>query len=120
VATGSKGIACLDYVSQDLRISNSQAERQEDVKKQEPLKLELEDFLSSISEGRKPAVDGVEGRAILSIALQSCHGDSCSSIVVQHAERGSIRERERVFQYHLTLSDREETETKVLARKARG
>ena len=75
VATGSEGIAYLDYIEQTLNILNSHGTMVADIAKAEPLKLELEDFLNSISNKRQPAVNGVEGKAILNIALQSDHNN---------------------------------------------
>lgn len=75
VATGSEGIAYLDYIEQTLNILNSHGTITADVIKEEPLKLELEDFLNSILDKRQPAVNGIEGKAILNIALQSDHNN---------------------------------------------
>lgn len=69
VATGSNGIAYLDYIEQKISCSNNGDAV--DIKKEEPLKLELEDFLQSVTEGKKPAVGGAEAWAILKIALES-------------------------------------------------
>jgi UDP-N-acetylglucosamine 3-dehydrogenase len=71
VATGSKGIAYLDYIEQTVRVYNSHETDIAEIQKEEPLKLELEDFLQSVALGRTPAVDGREGRSILKIALES-------------------------------------------------
>jgi UDP-N-acetylglucosamine 3-dehydrogenase len=71
VATGSKGIACLDYIEQTVKVYNSHEADLAEIQKKEPLKLELEDFLRCVAEGTGPAVDGREGRSILKIALES-------------------------------------------------
>jgi len=71
VATGSEGIAYLDYIEQKLVVHNSHLVEDEHVQKVEPLKIEIEDFLDSIRENRSPAVDGAEGQAVLRIALES-------------------------------------------------
>ncbi|UCG54686.1 MAG: Gfo/Idh/MocA family oxidoreductase, partial [Dehalococcoidia bacterium] len=71
VATGSEGIAYLDYIEQVVKVNNSHFADSVEIYKEEPLKLELEDFLLSVAEGKSPAVDGIEGRAILEIALES-------------------------------------------------
>lgn len=80
VVTGSEGIANLDYIDQKLVVHNSHYVEVEDIQKTEPLKLELEDFLSSINKGGKPAVDGFEGREILRIALE-CSRNNYSNIM---------------------------------------
>jgi UDP-N-acetylglucosamine 3-dehydrogenase len=75
IATGSDGIACLDYIEQELFIINSHGNTKIEVPKAEPLKLELEAFLKSVTEGSKPAVDGREGREILKLALEGDHNN---------------------------------------------
>ncbi len=77
VATGSEGIAYLDYITQELRVCKSDKEEVVRVAKAEPLRVELVDFLRSVEEGGRPGVDGLEGRAILRIALESCRGNYC-------------------------------------------
>jgi hypothetical protein len=52
-----------------LTIQNSKEVKIEDIQKAEPLKLEIEDFLKSVTLGTKPTVEGVEGLEILKIAL---------------------------------------------------
>ncbi len=80
VATGSGGIAYLDYIEQKLVIHNSQMTEIKDIQKAEPLKLEIEDFLKSVIKGGKPSVDGIEGQAILRIALETCKNSLCKSL----------------------------------------
>lgn len=75
VATGSEGIAYLDYMDQTVKVSRSKYSIDPGVvwiRKAEPLRLELDDFLESVAERKKPAVFGEEGWAILKIALASC------------------------------------------------
>jgi UDP-N-acetylglucosamine 3-dehydrogenase len=79
VATGSEGIAYLDYIEQEVKIHDSHGVHALNIQKAEPLKLEIEDFLLSISEGKKPSVDGVEGKAILKIALKSSQNNFYTS-----------------------------------------
>jgi UDP-N-acetylglucosamine 3-dehydrogenase len=71
VATGSEGIAYLDYIEQKVTVYNSHNDEIVKIIKGEPLKLELEDFLNSIIARTSPAVDGVEGYSILRIALEA-------------------------------------------------
>jgi UDP-N-acetylglucosamine 3-dehydrogenase len=78
VATGSNGVAYLDYVEQSLRLENAGGSQIIPVEKGEPLKIELTDFLNSIDEGRKPSVDGSEGTDILKISLESSRNNFCS------------------------------------------
>jgi UDP-N-acetylglucosamine 3-dehydrogenase len=79
VATGSEGIAYLDYIDQTLAINNSRGMEDASVIKAEPLRLELENFLFSLSEGKQPSVNGAEGKAILKIALESNHNNYLTS-----------------------------------------
>jgi len=69
------------------------------IQKEEPLKLELEDFLQSVSEMKKPAVDGMEGWAILKIALESSSNNFCT--LPQTEIRNSYMNREKVFSGHV-------------------
>lgn len=97
VATGSDGTAYLDYIQQNISVHNShdnslllpapnlksqmgvslQSNNQTTIRKTECLKLELEDFINSVVLGKKPSVDGIEGMAILRIALESCEDNLC-------------------------------------------
>jgi UDP-N-acetylglucosamine 3-dehydrogenase len=71
VASGSEGIAYLDYIEQKVTVQNANGVKIEDIQKAEPLKVEIEDFLRSVMEGNEPAVDGKEGLDILKIALDA-------------------------------------------------
>jgi len=72
VASGSEGIAYLDYIEQTLSVHNShnpKAELISQTPKIEPLKIELEDYIDSIIHNRPPAVGGIEAIEILRIAV---------------------------------------------------
>ena len=71
VATGSEGIAYLDYIKQELVVHNSRNSDVVKVEKAEPLKLELEHFLKCVETGEAPLVDGREGLKVLKIALEA-------------------------------------------------
>lgn len=71
VATGSEGIAYLDYIEQELTVHNSRGIETVKVERTEPLKLELEHFLNCVENGEKPLVDGYEGLKVLKIALEA-------------------------------------------------
>ena len=71
VATGSQGVAHLDYIEQTLRLETDAGIEIIPIQKDEPLKVELRDFLKSIEDGRKPSVDGAEGTEILKLSLES-------------------------------------------------
>lgn len=82
LATGSERTAFLDYAEQTLRVQDSNGGEAVEVQKQEPLRLELEDFLGSVRNNRKPSVDGVEGTAILKICLESSRDNYCPSFAM--------------------------------------
>lgn len=71
VATGSEGIAYLDYIEQELKIYNSHGVREVEIEKAEPLKLELEHFLKCVQNDTELLVNGYDGLRTLDIALQA-------------------------------------------------
>ena len=89
VATGSEGIACLDYIEQEVTLYSCHDIVSVDLQKAEPLKVELQDFLQSITDDKKPAVDGLEGREILKIALESSRNNYYVS-PVYHGRRVGV------------------------------
>lgn len=74
VATGSEAIAHLDYMKQELIVSNSQGTVQIEVENAEPLKAELTHFLGCIRSNSTPLVPGVDGLRGLEIALEASEG----------------------------------------------
>jgi UDP-N-acetylglucosamine 3-dehydrogenase len=78
--TGSAGIAYLDYIEQTVTVHNSHEQIDTSVKKDEPLKLEIEDFIKSILTDQNPGVDGIEGREILRIALAASKNNFIESL----------------------------------------
>ncbi len=80
VATGSEGIAYLDYIEQKLIVHNSHIVEMQDIEKSEPLMLEISDFVESIVQGRQPGVNGAEGQAVLKIALESSRNNYVMSV----------------------------------------
>ncbi len=64
----------LDYIKQDAviyrKINNRITGRLINIKKEEPLKKELEAFINCVRTGERPLVSGEEGRDALKIALQ--------------------------------------------------
>ncbi len=71
VATGSEGIAYLDYIEQEVVLHNSQGIEMVKIEKAEPLRLELEHFLRCVANDEKPMIDGYEGLNVLKIALEA-------------------------------------------------
>jgi predicted dehydrogenase len=64
----------LDYLDQEAAIFRKTDEKIEKekikIKKDEPLKKELESFIECVRTGKKPVVSGVEGRRALKVALE--------------------------------------------------
>ncbi|NQT46442.1 MAG: Gfo/Idh/MocA family oxidoreductase [Candidatus Omnitrophica bacterium] len=64
----------LDYVRQDAQIYTKEGKRIKrkriNIKKEEPLKLELESFIHCLHHKKKPLVSGIEGRRALEAALE--------------------------------------------------
>ncbi len=86
--TGTKGYVQLNYITQELTLYESVYERKFDefgdfvvnfgepkkkvveVKKDEPLRLELSNFIESIKDGKDPMVTGDDGIRVLKIAAE--------------------------------------------------
>lgn len=82
--TASEQYVEVDYMAQALKLSKSKvseaseanmfqlplemSERSITLRRQEPLKLELEDFVAAATTGRPPLVTGADGLAVLQIA----------------------------------------------------
>ena len=71
VATGTDGIAYLDYLKQEVIIYNSEWKMIPKIEKKEPLKVELEHFLECVKEDKEPMVNGYEGLKVLEIAIKA-------------------------------------------------
>jgi len=71
VATGTEGIAYLDYIKQELDVHSGGEKIVQKIDKVEPLKLELKHFLDCIQNNTKPLVDGHEGLKVLEIAIKA-------------------------------------------------
>ena len=71
VATGTEGIAYLDYLKQEVIIYNSEWEMIPKIERKEPLKVELEHFLECVKEDKEPRVNGYEGLKVLEIAIKA-------------------------------------------------
>ncbi|MFW5898813.1 MAG: Gfo/Idh/MocA family oxidoreductase [Candidatus Saliniplasma sp.] len=65
---GTKGIAYLDYIDQSLVLHTNDWEQSYKIEEREPLKNEIEDFLSSCRNGGEPCVTGEDGLHVLEAA----------------------------------------------------
>jgi UDP-N-acetylglucosamine 3-dehydrogenase len=68
VVTGSRAIAKLDYITQELTIETAEKTVQPRIPWQEPLKLELQHFARCILGKEKPFITGLDGLKALKIA----------------------------------------------------
>ena len=71
VATGTEGIAYLDYLKQEVVIYNSDWKMIPKIERKEPLKVELEHFLECVKVDKEPLVNGYEGLKVLEIAIKA-------------------------------------------------
>ncbi|MHC1632061.1 MAG: Gfo/Idh/MocA family oxidoreductase [Methanotrichaceae archaeon] len=71
VATGSEGIAYLDYIAQTVAVHTKDWEMTPKIEHEEPLKLELSHFLECVEKGERPLVNGEDGLKVLEIALKA-------------------------------------------------
>ena len=65
-----------------MSVHTSQGAQDANIVKTEPLKLELQDFLKSITEGREPVVGGKEGLEVLKIALEASSNPDISQLIL--------------------------------------
>ena len=66
--TGTDAIAAVDYVTQEITVSNAEKSVTPNFKWEEPLMLELRHFTESIISGRNPDVTGLDGLKALEVA----------------------------------------------------
>ena len=71
VATGTGGIAYLDYLKQEVVIYNSEWKMIPKIERKEPLKVELEHFLECMKMDKEPMVNGYEGLKVLELAIKA-------------------------------------------------
>lgn len=81
VATGTKAIMKLDYITQELTIENEKETMQPRYPMKEPLKLELQNFAKSILENEKPLVTGYDGLKALEIAEAALKSSATGHVV---------------------------------------
>jgi len=68
IVTGSEAIISLDYITQEITIETSGQTLTPRFDWEEPLKLELQDFVNAILDDRKPSVSGIDGVKALKVA----------------------------------------------------
>ena len=75
VATGSEATCHLDYIKQELELFSKSGNRQVEVIKGEPLKIEIQHFLNCIENNISPLVDARAGIKALEVATLAAAGD---------------------------------------------
>jgi UDP-N-acetylglucosamine 3-dehydrogenase len=68
-ATGTGGVASADYLTQSLELWKEEGRITVEIEKDEPLKIELAQFVDAISNGHEPSPSGEEGKYVLSVAI---------------------------------------------------
>ncbi|RLI71684.1 gfo/Idh/MocA family oxidoreductase [Archaeoglobales archaeon] len=68
-AVGSGGVAKVNYIDQSLEVMKSDNVELIDIKKKEPLRIEIEKFVSCVIENKKPSPSGEDGKLILGVAI---------------------------------------------------
>jgi UDP-N-acetylglucosamine 3-dehydrogenase len=68
-ATGTGGVASADYLTQSLELWKEEGRINVEIEKDEPLKIELAQFVDAISNGKEPSPSGEEGKYVLSVAI---------------------------------------------------
>ena len=68
-ATGTGGVASVDYLEQSLELWKEEGRINVEIEKNEPLKIELAQFVDAVSNGKKPRPSGEEGEYVLSVAI---------------------------------------------------
>jgi UDP-N-acetylglucosamine 3-dehydrogenase len=81
VATGTKAIMKLDYITQELTIENEKETMQPRYPMKEPLKLELQNFAKCILENEKPLVTGYDGLKALEIAEAALKSSATGHVI---------------------------------------
>jgi UDP-N-acetylglucosamine 3-dehydrogenase len=81
VVTGSKAIAKLDYITQELTIETAKETVQPRIPWQEPLKLELQNFANCILGKEKPFITGLDGLKALKIAEAALKSSETGKLV---------------------------------------
>jgi len=69
--TGTKAVARVNYDNQKIHIYNYEWTKSIKINKEEPLKIELNDFINSVKNRTKPLVDGNEGLEIIKMAIEA-------------------------------------------------
>jgi UDP-N-acetylglucosamine 3-dehydrogenase len=68
-AIGVKGVAYLDYIDQTVELHDGEWIRTAKINKDEPLKIELNNFINTVSNGGKPSPSGKDGIHALKVAM---------------------------------------------------
>jgi UDP-N-acetylglucosamine 3-dehydrogenase len=83
-AIGVKGVAYLDYIDQTVEVHDGEWIRKAKVNKDEPLKVELNNFINTVSNGNKPSPSGKDGIHALKVAMAAIESyQQAKTIIIQ-------------------------------------
>jgi len=83
-AIGVKGVAYLDYIDQTVELHDGEWIRKAKVNKDEPLKVELDNFINTVSNGYKPSPSGKDGIHALKVAMAAIESyQQAKTIIIQ-------------------------------------
>lgn len=78
---GDRGVAVVDYIDQKLTLYDEECVSEVRVNKEEPLKLEIIDFVTSVKYRKTPMVTGYDGIVALKIAEKALESIKINSVV---------------------------------------
>src|SRR2546425_13010889 len=96
IITGSEATINLDYISQEIWVDDSEKTVKPTVKGDEPLRLELENYIRTVREDLEPSPSGedaIEAIKICDAALES--GRTQRAVEMQRAEMASLSHGKR-------------------------
>jgi UDP-N-acetylglucosamine 3-dehydrogenase len=79
--TGSEATATIDYLTQEIIVESSKESRRPKLKWEEPLRLELDNFVTSILTGRSPSASGEDGLKALEVCEAALKSSSTGQVV---------------------------------------
>ena len=79
--TGSEATATIDYLTQEIVVENSVKSVMPRLKWGEPLRLELESFVSAIRAGRPPSASGEDGLKALEVCEAALESGRAGQVV---------------------------------------
>ncbi len=78
---GTNCVAQMDYIEQSLTLYKGDEIHQVDIKKEEPLKVEIKYFIECIKKGVCPKPDGMDGTYVLGVAISAMKSYSEKKVI---------------------------------------